>query len=91
MGRRKEPIQDHYKFADLEWQSRWNAAHAPHLMYHQAGPDVTATGMMGVLRFDLRNDEDVKAIVEQSRGFADMIEKLKVEYDEGQKRWSSTK
>jgi len=85
MRGRREPITEHYQFADLQWQSRWNRTTTPR-MYHQAGADVMATGIMGILRFRLDNDEDVAAIVDQLRGFASMIEKLKVEYDEIMKR-----
>jgi hypothetical protein len=78
-------MPEHYQFADLAWQSRWNKSTTPR-MYHQIGPDVIATGVLGVLRFSLDKDEDVAAIIGQLRGFADMIEKLKTDYDEVMKQ-----
>ena len=85
MSERKDnyfgPPDPHYRFADLDWQSRWNVPEAPHFMFFQSGADAQATGLMGVLRFRLDRSEDVAAIVTQARLFADEIEKAKREYD----------
>lgn len=68
-------------FADVTWESRWNAADQV-AGYSQAGPEVVAVNFMGTIRFSLGNDEDVAAIIHRARGFADMVESAKREYDD---------
>jgi hypothetical protein len=74
----------HYQFADLDWQERWNKAGAV-AGHTQAGAEVMATGLFGVIRFRLDRDEDVAGIINACRRFADMVENTKREYDEGQR------
>jgi hypothetical protein len=68
------------QFADMDWQSRWNGAGSVGAMT-QSGARVYAVSFMGVVRFRLDQDEDVAAIVNGARQFADMVEKAKKEYD----------
>lgn len=71
------------QFADFTWPARWNKGEAVAAL-SQSGPDVMATGFFGVIRFRLDDDESVAAIVNSARQFADMVEKNKREYDQGQ-------
>ena len=72
------------KFADLDWQERWNRASAVAAL-SQDGPEVMATGLFGVIRFRLDRDEDVAALVNACRQFADMVEHAKQEFDSAMK------
>jgi hypothetical protein len=70
-----------HTFADVTWESRWNGADAVASL-SQSGADVMAVNFMGVIRFRLDNDDDVRAIVHRARSFADMVESAKREYDD---------
>jgi hypothetical protein len=74
------PKEPGLQFANLEWRSRWNGADAV-ASYSQDGPAVFATGFMGVLKFRLDRPDDVKAIVNAARQFADMVEQAQREFD----------
>lgn len=69
------------QFADMTWQPRWNGAGSVAAMT-QSGASVTAVSFMGTVRFRLDSDEDVAAIINGARQFADMVEKAKREYDD---------
>jgi hypothetical protein len=71
------------QFADFTWPARWNKGEAVAAL-SQSGADVMATGFFGVIRFRLDDTESVAAIVNHARQFADMVERTKREFDEGQ-------
>lgn len=73
--------QEHYRFADLAWQSRWNSPTAPCVSLDQVGSRLMATGIMGVLYLDLDNDEDVRAVVTKLKRYTKAIEEAKRRYD----------
>jgi hypothetical protein len=65
---------DDNKFASLTWQSRWNGAQGVAGLT-QDGPDAMACGFFGTVQFRLDKPEDVAAIVNHARQFADMVER----------------
>lgn len=67
------------KFANFTWQSRWNGADAVAALSTD-GPDAFATGFMGVLKFRFDRPDDVAAIVNAARRFADMVEQAGQDY-----------
>jgi hypothetical protein len=71
------------QFADFTWPARWNKGEVVATL-SQSGPDVMATGFFGVIRFSLDDAESVAAIVNHARRFADMVERTKRDYDQGQ-------
>lgn len=73
---------DKPQFADFTWPSRWNKAEQVANL-SQSGAEVFAVNFMGVIRFRLDDDESVTAIVNHARRFADAVEKMKQEFDEG--------
>jgi hypothetical protein len=73
------PAEPAVKFADFSWQPRWNKA-AGVASLSQSGPDVMAIGFFGVLKFRLDRPDDVAAIVNHARRFADMVEGAAVDY-----------
>lgn len=73
--------QEHYTFADIKWQSRWNSPTKPCVYLSQIGPDLLATGCMGTLRLNLDNDGDIDAAVTKLRRFAEAIADAKRRYD----------
>ena len=75
------------QFANFEWQSRWNDSKQI-AMLHQSGSQIIVTGFFGTLHSDLVKTDDIAAIIKHARGFADMLEKTKREYDEEIAKWS---
>lgn len=71
---------EHYTFADLRWQSRWNAPEAIHVSLYQSGPTLIATGCMGVLHLNLTKPADQVAVVAQLRQLAKAIEAAQLRY-----------
>jgi hypothetical protein len=66
----------------VTWQSRWSKSEGPVVAVSQQGHDVHALNLMWSVHFDLRNTEDVQAIVRNARAFADLIEQTKADYDD---------
>lgn len=71
------------QFADFTWPARWNKGEVVATL-SQSGPDVMATGFFGVIRFSLEDTESVAAIVNHARRFADMVERTKRDFGQGQ-------
>jgi hypothetical protein len=67
------------KFANFEWQPRWNGAEAVAVLSTD-GPAVFATGFFGVLRYQRDDTKSCEAIVNGARRFADMVEEDTIRY-----------